>query len=119
VLTPVPGVSSFQVHISAHPITTPGDGPNVLVAMNPAALRADLARLEPGGTLIVNEDAFDERNLEKAGYHDGAGGIVNPLDDGSLAKWQLLKLNISQLTMDAVKPFGLGNKEAQNSHSFP
>ena len=64
----VHGVSSFQVHISDHPITTPGDEPNVLVAMNPAALRADLGRLEPGGTLIVNEDAFDDRNLEKAGY---------------------------------------------------
>ena len=70
----VHGVSSFQVHISDHPITTPGDEPNVLVAMNPAALRADLGRLEPGGTLIVNEDAFDERNLEKAGYTDPAGG---------------------------------------------
>ena len=65
----VHGVSSFQVHISDHPITTPGDEPNVLVAMNPAALRADLGRLEVGGTLIVNEDAFEERNLLKAGYH--------------------------------------------------
>ena len=65
----VNGVSSFQVHISDHDITTPGDEPNVLVAMNPAALKADLGRLENGGTLIVNEDAFDERNLEKAGYH--------------------------------------------------
>ena len=64
----VNGVSSFQVHISDHDITTPGDEPNVLVAMNPAALKADLHRLEPGGTLIVNEDAFDERNLEKADY---------------------------------------------------
>ena len=74
----VHGVSSFQVHISDHPITTPGDEPNVLVAMNPAALRADLNRLEPGGTLIVNEDAFDERNLEKAGYTDPAGGDDQP-----------------------------------------
>ena len=64
----VNGVSSFQVHISDHDITTPGDEPNVLVAMNPAALKADLHRLEQGGTLIVNEDAFDERNLEKAEY---------------------------------------------------
>src|SRR6478735_6677246 len=80
----VHGVSSFQVHISDHEITTPGDEPNVLVAMNPAALRADLGRLEIGGTLIVNEDAFDERNLEKAGYHDATGAMVNPLDDGSL-----------------------------------
>ena len=69
----VHGVSSFQVHISDHPITTPGDEPNVLVAMNPAALRADLGRLEQGGTLIVNEDAFEDRNLEKAGYTLPAG----------------------------------------------
>ena len=62
------GVSSFQVHISDHDITTPGDAPNVLVAMNPAALRADLGRLEQGGTVIVNTDTFDERNLAKAGY---------------------------------------------------
>ena len=64
------GVSAFQVHISDHDITTPGDAPNVLVAMNPAALKADLDRLEPGGTLIVNTDTFDERNLAKAGYDD-------------------------------------------------
>src|SRR5918912_1627591 len=57
------GVSAFQIHISDHEITTPGDAPNVLVAMNPAALRSELHRLEPGGTVIVNEDTFDERNL--------------------------------------------------------
>ena len=62
------GVSAFQVHISDHDITTPGDAPNVLVAMNPAALKANIADLEPGGTLIVNADAFEERNLAKAGY---------------------------------------------------
>ena len=62
------------MHISDHEITTPGDAPNVLVAMNPAALKADLDRLEPGGTLIVNIDTFDERNLAKAGYTE------NPLD---------------------------------------
>ena len=66
----VNGVSSFQVNIADHDITTPGDEPNVLVAMNPAALMADLHRLEPGGTVIVNEDAFDERNLAKVGYSD-------------------------------------------------
>src|SRR5215213_9715872 len=64
------GVSAFQVHISDHDITTPGDAPNVLVAMNPAALKNELPRLEAGGTVIVNEDAFDERNLAKAGYTD-------------------------------------------------
>src|SRR4051795_732832 len=67
------GVSAFQVHISDHEITTPGDAPSVLVAMNPAALKSDLHHLEPGGTLIVNLDAFEERNLAKAGYE------ANPL----------------------------------------
>src|SRR6476660_5381593 len=75
----VNGVSSFQVQISDHDITTPGDEPSVLVAMNPAALKADLGRLEQGGTLIVNEDAFDERNLEKAEYD------ANPLEDGTVS----------------------------------
>ena len=68
------GVSAFQVHISDHEITTPGDEPNVLVAMNPAALRNELPTLETGGTVIVNEDAFEARNLAKAGYDE------NPLD---------------------------------------
>ena len=67
------GVSAFQVHISDHDILTPGDAPNVLVAMNPAALKANLGELPTGGTLIVNTDAFDERNLTKAGY------AANPL----------------------------------------
>src|SRR3954447_24607401 len=82
----VNGVSSFQVNIADHDITTPGDEPNVLVAMNPAALMADLHRLEPGGTIIVNEDAFDERNLAKVGY------TANPLDDGSLANYRVLRV---------------------------
>ena len=73
----VHGVSSFQVHISDHDITTPGDAPSVLVAMNPAALKADLNRLEQNGLLIVNTDAFTERDLTKAGYSH------NPLEDDS------------------------------------
>src|SRR5947199_9441101 len=73
------GVSAFQIHISDHEITTPGDAPNVLVAMNPAALMSELHLLEPGGTTIANSDTFDERNLTKAGYTE------NPLADGSLA----------------------------------
>src|SRR5881396_452850 len=71
------GVSAFQIHFSSRDITTPGDRPNVLVAMNPAALKTNLRDLEKGGTLIVNEDAFSKRNLEKAGYGS------NPLEDGS------------------------------------
>ena len=80
----VHGVSSFQVHISDHDITTPGDAPSVLVAMNPAALRADLHTLTIGGTLIVNIDTFDERNLAKAHY------TANPLEDGSLSNYRLI-----------------------------
>ena len=64
----IAGVSSFQVHISDHDIVTPGDAPNVLVAMNPAALKANLAELPPGSTILVNADAFDDRNLTKVGY---------------------------------------------------
>src|SRR5262252_6902682 len=77
------GVSAFQIHFASRDIVTPGDAPNVLVAMNPAALKANLKDLEKGGTLIVNDDAFFDRNLEKAGY---AG---NPLEDGSLDGYQV------------------------------
>src|SRR5215218_2905560 len=114
----VPGVSSFQVQISDHPITTPGDEPNVLVAMNPAALRADLDRLEPGGTLIVNEDAFDERNLEKAGYHDGAGGTVNPLDDASLEGYRVIRVPMTSLTKEVCAPLGVKPRDAERSKNF-
>ncbi len=114
----VHGVSSFQVQISDHPITTPGDEPNVLVAMNPAALRADLDRLEQGGTLIVNEDAFDERNLEKAGYHDGNGGTVNPLDDGSLKGYRVIRVPMTSLTKEVCGPLGVKPRDAERSKNF-
>ena len=100
------GVSAFQINFGSTDITTAGDAPDVLVAMNPAALKTNVKDLKPGGLIIADEGEFNDRNLAKAKYD------ANPLTDGSLAKWQLLKLNISQLTMDAVKPFGLGNKEA-------
>lgn len=100
------GVSAFQINFGSSEITTAGDAPDVLVAMNPAALKTNVPSLKPGGLIIADEGEFNDRNLAKAKYES------NPLEDGSLAKWQLLKLNISQLTMDAVKPFGLGNKEA-------
>jgi len=100
------GVSAFQINFGSSAIETAGDAPDVLVAMNPAALKTNVPSLKPGGLIIADEGEFNDRNLAKAKY------AANPLDDGSLAKWQLLKLNISQLTMDAVKPFGLGNKEA-------
>ncbi|MFV0306443.1 MAG: 2-oxoacid:acceptor oxidoreductase subunit alpha [Desertimonas sp.] len=114
----VHGVSSFQVHISDHPITTPGDEPNVLVAMNPAALRADLSRLEPGGTLIVNEDAFDERNLDKAGYRTAGGETRNPLDDGSLDGYRVIKVPMTSLTKEATAPLGVKPRDAERSKNF-
>jgi 2-oxoglutarate ferredoxin oxidoreductase subunit alpha len=100
------GVSAFQINFGSTAIETAGDQPDVLVAMNPAALKVNVGSLREGGLIIADEGEFNARNLAKAGY------AQNPLDDGSLAKWQLVKFNISQLTMDAVKPFGLGNKEA-------
>jgi 2-oxoglutarate ferredoxin oxidoreductase subunit alpha len=108
----VNGVSSFQVHISDHDITTPGDEPNVLVAMNPAALKADLARLELGGTLIVNEDAFDERNLEKAEYSS------NPLEDGTVSGYRVIKVPMTSLTKDACQPLGVKPRDAERSKNF-
>jgi 2-oxoglutarate/2-oxoacid ferredoxin oxidoreductase subunit alpha len=100
------GVSAFQINFGSAAIETAGDAPDVLIAMNPAALKVNVNDLRPGGLIIADEGEFGARNLAKAGYEK------NPLDDESLAKWQLLKFNISQLTLDAVKPFGLGNKEA-------
>src|SRR5580692_11693222 len=82
----IAGVSSFQVHISDHDIVTPGDVPNVLVAMNPAALKANVGDLSPGSSVIVNSDSFEERDLEKAGY------ATNPLDDGTLAAFTLYQV---------------------------
>jgi 2-oxoglutarate/2-oxoacid ferredoxin oxidoreductase subunit alpha len=108
----VNGVSAFQVQISDHDITTPGDEPNVLVAMNPAALKADLHRLETGGTLIINEDAFDERNLEKAGY------AANPLDDGTVATYRVLKVPMTSITKEVCGPLGVKPRDAERSKNF-
>ena len=100
------GVSAFQINFGSCAIDTAGDQPDVLIAMNPAALKVNVGELREGGLIIVDDGEFTARNLAKAGYE------ANPLEDDSLAKWQLVHFNISQLTVDAVKPFGLGNKEA-------
>lgn len=100
------GVSAFQINFGSTEITTAGDQPDVLVAMNPAALKTNVPSLKLGGLIIADSGEFNKRNLEKAKYE------VNPLEDGSLAKWNLLAFDISALTLEAVKPFGLGNKEA-------
>jgi 2-oxoglutarate ferredoxin oxidoreductase subunit alpha len=100
------GVSAFQINFGSTEITTAGDRPDVLVAMNPAALKTNVPALKPGGLIIADTGEFTKRNLEKARYES------NPLEDGSLAKWDLLAFDISALTIEAVKPFGLGNKDA-------
>jgi 2-oxoglutarate ferredoxin oxidoreductase subunit alpha len=91
------GVSAFQIHFASRDILTPGDAPNVLVAMNPAALKANLPELARGATIIVNEDAFSKRNLEKAGYE------ANPLEDGSLAEYRVHRIPMTTLTTRAVE----------------
>jgi 2-oxoglutarate ferredoxin oxidoreductase subunit alpha len=108
----IAGVSAFQVHISDHEITTPGDAPNVLVAMNPAALRSELPKLEPGGTVIVNVDTFDERSLAKAGYHD------NPLTDGTLKGYTVYEVPMTSLTKQACEPLGVKPRDADRSKNF-
>ncbi|MDR7102560.1 2-oxoacid:acceptor oxidoreductase subunit alpha [Croceicoccus sp. BE223] len=100
------GVSAFQINFGSTAIETAGDAPDVLVAMNPAALKVNLAALKPGGLIIADTGEFSKRNLDKAKYE------TNPLEDGSLAKWDVLAFDISAMTMESVKPFGLGNKEA-------
>ncbi|HET6875657.1 MAG TPA: 2-oxoacid:acceptor oxidoreductase subunit alpha [Acidimicrobiales bacterium] len=106
------GVSAFQVHISDHDILTPGDHPNVLVAMNPAALKANIGDVTPNGTIIVNSDSFDERSLHKAGYS------ANPLDDDSLVDYTIYQVPMTSLTLEAVKPSGTKPRDAERSKNF-
>jgi 2-oxoglutarate ferredoxin oxidoreductase subunit alpha len=106
------GVSAFQVHISDHEILTPGDAPNVLVAMNPAALLANVADVPIGGTIVVNSDAFDDRALEKAGYS------ASPLADGSLSQFRVYEVPMTTLTLEACKPTGARPRDAERSKNF-
>ena len=101
------GVSAFQIHFASRDILTPGDAPNVLVAMNPAALRANIAEVPRGATIIVNEDAFTKRNLDKAGYGS------NPLEDGSLEPFRVHRIPMTTLTTRAVEEVeGAGTRDA-------
>ena len=106
------GVSAFQLHFSDHNILTAGDQPSVLVAMNPAALKANLKDLVRGGLLIVNTDAFEDRNLDKAGY------AANPLKDGSLSSYQVYEIPMTKLTIEAVKDSGVNKKEAERAKNM-
>ena len=104
------GVSAFQIHFGSADVTTAGDEVDVLVAMNPAALKVNLRDLHLGGMIIVDESAFNERNFAKAGI------TANPLSDGTLAPYQVIKLDITRLTLDAVKPFG--GQRNRRSHAI-
>ncbi len=106
------GVSAFQINFGARKIMTSGDELDVLVAMNPAALITNLADVKPGGIVIADTGAFSDRNLAKAGYE------TNPLEDDSLAKYRVIKIDMSRLTVEAVKDFGLSNKEAMRSKNM-
>jgi len=108
----LPGVSSFQLHFADHDILTPGDAPDVLVSMNPAALKANLSDLPRGGDLIVNTDEFTKRNLTKVGY------AANPLEDGSLASWTLHPVPLTSLTVKALEHQDISRKDAERAKNM-
>jgi 2-oxoglutarate ferredoxin oxidoreductase subunit alpha len=110
----LPGVSGFQLNFSSRDIRTPGDQPNVLVAMNPAALKVNLPDLEPGGTIIVNTDEFNKENLKKAAY------TMDPLEDGSLTGYRVHRLPITTLNLNALKEGGvqLSRKDMDRCKNF-
>jgi 2-oxoglutarate/2-oxoacid ferredoxin oxidoreductase subunit alpha len=108
----LPGVSGFQIHFSDHDILTPGDAPDVLVAMNPAALKTNVSNLPKGATIIVNTDAFNERNLRKAGYAE------SPIDDGSLGEYRVQPVPLTSLTIEALKEFDVSKREAERSKNM-
>ncbi|HEX4977780.1 MAG TPA: 2-oxoacid:acceptor oxidoreductase subunit alpha [Nocardioides sp.] len=108
----LPGVSSFQVHFADHDILTPGDAPDVLVAMNPAALRANLGDLRKGASIIVDSHDFTNRNLSRAGYAE------NPLENGSLEDFDVTAFDLTDLTVEAVKDFGLTRKDAARAKNM-
>ena len=108
----VHGVSAFQIQFASSDITTPGDHADVLIAMNPAALMADLSKVERGGTVIVNEDAFTQRNIEKAGY------AADPTSDGTLDAYQLFKVPMTSITVRATEGIGIGKKEAERAKNM-
>jgi 2-oxoglutarate ferredoxin oxidoreductase subunit alpha len=108
----LPGVSAFQLHFADHDVMTPGDAPDVLVAMNPAALKANLADLRAGGDVIVNTDEFTPRNLAKVGY------AANPLEDDSLSAYQVHAIPLTSLTVKALEGFGVSRKDAERAKNM-
>jgi 2-oxoglutarate ferredoxin oxidoreductase subunit alpha len=111
----LPGVSGFQLHFSSNKVFTPGDIADVLVAMNAAALKVNLKAIKPGGKIIVNLEGFDAKNLRLANYAEG----VNPLEDGSLDSFEVIKIDVTKLTREALKDFPeLGNKERDRAKNM-
>ncbi|MFI6481536.1 2-oxoacid:acceptor oxidoreductase subunit alpha [Nonomuraea sp. NPDC050663] len=108
----LPGVSSFQLHFADHDILTPGDAPNVLVAMNPAALKANLGDLPRGADIIANTDEFTKRNLQKVGY------AANPIEDGSLGEWRVHAVPLTSLTVKALEDLEISKKDAERSKNM-
>ena len=108
----LPGVSGFQICFSSEDVKTPGDEPDAMVIMNPAALKMNIKDLQTGGILIVNEDAFKTLNLQKAGYE------TSPLEDGSLSAYRVIKIPITQLTLNALEEFELTKKIKERSKNF-
>jgi 2-oxoglutarate ferredoxin oxidoreductase subunit alpha len=108
----LPGVSSFQVHFADHDILTPGDAPDVLVAMNPAALKANVGDLPRGADIIANTDEFSKRNLSRVGYDE------SPLEDGSLAAYNIHAVPITSMTVKALEDFKISRKEAERAKNM-
>ena len=110
----IPGVSGYQLRFSSAPIYTPGDECDVLVAMNAAALKTNLKALKKGGKIIINTDGFDPKNLRLANYPDG----VNPIEDDSLSNYDVIKMDITKMTREALKEFTLGTKEKDRAKNM-
>jgi 2-oxoglutarate ferredoxin oxidoreductase subunit alpha len=110
----IPGVSGFQLRFSSDRVFTPGDACDVLVAMNAAALKTNLKSLKKGGKIIVNTDGFDAKNLRLAAYPDG----VNPLENGNLDGYEVIRMDVTKMTREALKPFELGTKEKDRAKNM-
>jgi 2-oxoglutarate/2-oxoacid ferredoxin oxidoreductase subunit alpha len=110
----LPGVSGYQLRFSSDRVFTPGDACDVLVAMNAAALKTNIRQLKKGGKIIANTDGFDSKNLRLANYPEG----VNPLDDGSLGNYEVIKMDVTKMTREALKEFSLGMKEKDRAKNM-
>src|SRR5687768_15974938 len=110
----LPGVSGYQLRFSSDRVYTPGDDCDVLVAMNAAALKTNLKSLKKGGKIIVNTDGFDTKNLRLANYPEG----TNPLEDDSLLSYEVIKMDVTKMTREALKEFDMGTKEKDRAKNM-